>query len=183
MTPEKLAEAMRIKLTRATLWAPHITKAMADYDIDSDMRVASFLAQIGHESGGLAYAAEIWGPTLAQAKYEGRIDLGNNQDGDGKRFKGRGLIQITGRFNYRATGKALGLPLEDSPELLEQPQWAATSAAWFWKENGCNEIADSGDFDHVSDEINRGRKTKPYGDSNGYADRALRFEWARAALV
>lgn len=175
MTPEKLAEAMRIKLTRATLWAPHITKAMESYEIDSDMRVASFLAQIGHESGGLAYTAEIWGPTLAQAKYEGRIDLGNNHEGDGKRFKGRGLIQITGRFNYRATGKALGLPLEDQPELLEQPQWAALSAAWWWKDHGCNEIADSGDFKKLTRRIN--------GGLNGYDDRLQRFEWARAAFV
>ncbi len=175
MTPEKLAEAMRIKLTRATLWAPHLTKAMEDYDINTDMRVASFLAQIGHESGGLAYTAEIWGPTLAQAKYEGRIDLGNNQDGDGAKFKGRGLIQITGRFNNRVAGKALGLPLEDSPEILEQPQWAATSAAWWWKEHGCNEIADSGDFKKLTRRIN--------GGLNGYEDRLQRFEWARAAFV
>ena len=175
MTPEKLAEAMRIKLTRATLWAPHLTKAMEAYDIDSDMRIASFLAQVGHESGGLAFASEIWGPTLAQARYEGRIDLGNNQSGDGKRFKGRGLIQITGRFNYRAAGKALGLPLEDEPELLELPQHASQSAAWFWKDRGCNEIADSGDFRKLTKRIN--------GGLNGYEDRLQRFEWARAAFV
>lgn len=71
---------------------------------------------------------EIWGPTPAQSRYEGRKDLSNTQPGDGKRFMGRGLIQITGRENYRRAGAALGVPLLDKPELLEQVEWATASA-------------------------------------------------------
>ena len=94
---------------------------MNHYQVVGLKRVAGFIAQIGHESGQLKYVREIWGPTKAQTKYEGRADLGNTVAGDGSKYRGRGLIQITGRANYMACGEALGLDLIKQPELLEKP--------------------------------------------------------------
>ena len=94
---------------------------MNHYQIVGLKRVAAFIAQIGHESGQLKYVKEIWGPTAAQARYEGRADLGNTVAGDGSKYRGRGLIQITGRANYKACGEALSLDLTNYPELLEKP--------------------------------------------------------------
>ena len=135
--------------------------------------VPAFLAQIGHESGQLKWVKEIWGPTPAQSRYEGRKDLGNTQPGDGKRFMGRGLIQITGRENYRKAGAALGVPLLDKPELLEQVEWATASAAWWWNNRGLNELADAGEFEQITRRIN--------GGLNGQRERLE--VWARAKEV
>lgn len=158
---------------RAGVFVPALNRAMQRYKIDSPVRQAAFLAQIGHESGQLKWVKEIWGPTPAQSRYEGRKDLGNTQPGDGKRFMGRGLIQITGRENYRRTGAALGIPLLDKPELLEQPEWAAASAAWWWANHGLNELADAGEFEQITRRIN--------GGLNGQKER-LEL-WARAKEV
>ena len=163
-------------------WVPHLQAAMAKYAINTPIRMAHFLAQIAHESGRFAYVRELWGPTAAQARYEGRGDLGNTQAGDGFRFRGRGLIQITGRANYRECATALGLPLIIHPEALERPDIAAMASAWWWSDNGLNELADAGNVDHVSDRINRGRVTKPVGDANGYAERLALTERALKAL-
>lgn len=111
---------------------------------------------------------------MAQSKYEGRQDLGNSCFGDGHRYCGRGLIQITGRSNYKACGNALGLDLEAHPEMLEAPNIAARSAAWFWASHGCNELADAGHFDAITKRIN--------GGLNGRVDRLALFESAREAL-
>ena len=102
----------------AGVFVPVLNTAMSRYQIVGVKRVAAFIAQIGHESGQLKYVKEIWGPTAAQAKYEGRQDLGNTVAGDGSKYRGRGLIQITGRANYAACGEALGLDLINHPELL-----------------------------------------------------------------
>mgnify|MGYP003604668481 FL=1 len=126
-------------------------------------RVAAFIAQIGHESGQLKYVKEIWGPTAAQARYEGRKDLGNTVAGDGSKYRGRGLIQITGRANYMACGEGLGLDLIKQPELLEKPQHSCMSAAWFWATKGLSTLADAGQFDKITQRIN--------GGQNGAADR------------
>ncbi|MDF3936645.1 glycoside hydrolase family 19 protein [Pseudomonas citronellolis] len=158
---------------RAGVFVPALNRAMLRYQINTPARQAAFLAQIGHESGQLRYVREIWGPTPAQSRYEGRKDLGNTQPGDGKRFMGRGLIQITGRENYRKTGAALGVPLLDNPELLEQPEWAASSAAWWWSNHGLNELADAGKFEQITKTIN--------GGLNGQADRLAL--WAKAQEV
>lgn len=165
---------------RAEKWLPYLQAAMDEFQITTPERCAHFLAQIAHESGRFAFLRELWGPTRAQARYEGRRDLGNVGAGDGFRFRGRGLIQITGRANYRAAAAALGVPLLLQPEMLERPDIAARASAWWWHENGLNELADIGNVDHVSDRINRGRITAAVGDSNGYperkqlTDRALR---------
>lgn len=94
---------------------------MQRYQIVGPKRIAAFVAQIGHESGQLVYAREIWGSTATKLKYEGRTDLGNTVPGDGFKYRGHGLIQITGRANYAACGEALGIYLIHQPELLEQP--------------------------------------------------------------
>lgn len=161
----------RLLLQRCERWLPHLQAAMDEFGITTPERCAHFLAQLAHESGRFAFVRELWGPTRAQLRYEGRKDLGNVEPGDGFRFRGRGLIQITGRHNYFTVGRALGLDLENQPELLEQPAVAARASAWWWAQNGLNELADMGNVDHVSDRINRGRITAPVGDSNGYAER------------
>ncbi|MCX6398468.1 MAG: hypothetical protein NTX33_00865, partial [Propionibacteriales bacterium] len=104
--------------------------------------------------------ASPWTPT--QARYENRADLGNRIPGDGKRFMGRGLIQITGRFNCRAVTVGLKLVRKDapdferSPEMLEQPEWAALSAAWYWYSRSLSALADAGDFEAITRRINGG---------------------------
>lgn len=185
ITTPQLARIMEQAEPKVTVWQPPLNKAMDMFDIDTPLRSAAFLAQVGHESGRLQYVREIWNPKQvpAQATYEGRADLGNTEPGDGFVFRGRGLIQITGRKNYRVCGEALNLPLELHPELLEQPMNAAMSAAWYWSTHGCNKFADAGDFDGVSDIINRGHKTVKIGDTNGYGDRLSIYTRAKFVLM
>ena len=158
----------------AGVFTPLLNTAMVRYQIVGPKRIAAFIAQIGHESGQLRYVKEIWGPTKAQVRYEGRADLGNSQPGDGSKFRGRGLIQITGRANYMACGEGLGLDLIKQPELLEKPQHACMSAAWFWTTNGLNTLADVGDITKISRRIN--------GGSNGLQDRLVYFKKACEVL-
>ena len=157
----------------AGVFVPVLNTAMNRYQIVGSKRVAAFTAQIGHESGQLKYVKEIWGPTVAQSRYEGRADLGNTEPGDGSKYRGRGLIQITGRANYKACGDALGLDLINQPELLEKPQHACMSAAWFWATKGLSTLADAGQFDKITRRIN--------GGQNGAADRQALY--ARALKV
>ena len=147
---------------------------MLEFQINTPKRQAAFLSQIGHESGGLHWTVELWGPTFQQRRYEGREDLGNTQTGDGFRFRGRGILQTTGRFNYRATGKALGIDLISAPELLAQPELAARSAGWFWMAHGLNELADDGEFEQITKIVN--------GGMTGYADRLALYENGLLAL-
>ena len=114
-----------------------LINAMAAYSINTPARQAAFLAQIGHESGQFNYLRELGGNAYL-AKYDTgllAVRLGNTleADGDGQRYCGRGLIQITGRRNYELCGLALELDLIGQPQLLEQPGYAALSAAWFWR--------------------------------------------------
>ena len=175
-----LVAAIGCPRDRAEMFADALDVACARYGIDTPQRMAMFLAQIGHESGSLRYVAELWGPTAAQARYEDRDDLGNGQEGDGQRFKGRGLIQITGRANYTALRdrlRAEGMDCPDfvaRPEALEMPQWAALSAADYWDMRKINNAADAGDFERVTRLIN--------GGLNGIGDRRARWERAKTAL-
>lgn len=165
---------------KAGVFAPALNTAMQRYQIVGTNRVAAFIAQIGHESGQLVYVREIWGPTAAQRGYEDRADLGNTVAGDGLKFRGRGLIQITGRANYAKCGEALGLDLINHPELLEQPQYACMSAAWFWATNGLNTLADAGDNTNIGSIINTGRKGRV---PNGAQDRAALYAKALKVLA
>ena len=159
----------------AGVFTPLLNTAMVRYQVVGQERIAAFIAQIGHESGQLRYVKEIWGPTKAQVRYEGRADLGNNQSGDGSRFRGRGLIQITGRANYMACGEALALDLLNQPELLEKPQHACMSAAWYWATKGLSTLADTDQFDKITQRIN--------GGQNGAADRQALYSRALEVLV
>lgn len=175
MTPATLAEVMNIPLARAQKWADALTAAMAGGQINTRLRIAAFLAQIGHESGSLVYSKELGGPSYF-AKYEGRKDLGNTQQGDGARFCGRGLIQITGRANYGRASQALfgDDRLLKNPELLEQPEWAAKSAVWYWSTRNLNVLADRDRFTDITRAIN--------GGTNGLEDRKARYRYALAVL-
>jgi predicted chitinase len=147
----------------ATAQAPLAAVAMREVGITTQRRARYFIAQVMHESGGLFYREEL----ASGDAYEGRSDLGNTHPGDGRRYKGRGWIQLTGRGNYREAGRALGLPLESNPDLASTSKVAWRIAAWYWKTRGLNELADSGNFDAVTRRIN--------GGTNGAADRRRRL--------
>ncbi|WP_339109278.1 glycoside hydrolase family 19 protein [Thioclava sp. GXIMD4216] len=146
-------------------------------DMAPPHRLAQFVAQIAHESARFRYAAEAWGPTRAQRRYEGRRDLGNLQAGDGYRFRGRGPIQITGRANYaRFTAWAEGPDFEAVPDAVMGDPWLGLSAVWFWQAGAgrsLNAYADKGDIEMITRRIN--------GGLNGYADRLALY--TRAGLV
>lgn len=175
ITPQQLLQIFPNAGSKAGVFAPVLNTAMQHYQIVGTKRTSAFIAQIGHESGQLRYVREIWGPTAAQRGYEGREDLGNTVPGDGRKYCGRGLVQITGRANYAKCGEALGLDLINHPELLELPQHAAMSAAWFWKQKGLNDLADRDEFNTITRRIN--------GGLNGLADRLALWKKARAVLV
>ncbi|HJQ13095.1 MAG TPA: glycoside hydrolase family 19 protein [Gemmatimonadaceae bacterium] len=174
MTPDTLMAATGCTPQHASVWADPISAAMALYSIDSQARQAAFLAQVAHETELFVFLQELWGPTLAQQGYEGRADLGNMQPGDGFKYRGRGLIQVTGRANYAKMGAELGLDLINRPELLQLPGNAALSAAQFWTDHNLNQYADSGDFETLTRRIN--------GGLNGLANREAIWTLAKAAL-
>jgi putative chitinase len=165
---------------RAAIWLQPLRETCTLFQIDASQRIAMFLAQIGHESGGLRYVREIWGPTSAQARYEGRKDLGNTQAGDGKRYMGRGLIQMTGRSNYGQVRDGLRKLMANVPDfaadpaVLEQAPWAALSAGWFWDSRKLNVHADQNEFTAVTRKIN--------GGLNGLDDRQRLLAGAEKAL-
>ncbi len=151
------------------------------FGLDRPHRLAHLIAQIGHESGGFRYDRELWGPTRAQARYDTRTDLGNTpeRDGDGKRFRGRGPIQITGRGNYRRFTRwaramnAAAPDFEADPDAVLTNPWEGLAAIWFWSTHNLNALADANDIEAITRAIN--------GGVNGLTDRKLWF--ARAALV
>lgn len=163
MSVEQALRAGGATAFSARAQAHHATAAMLLGGITTRRRAAFFLAQLLHESAGLLYREEI----ASGEQYEGRADLGNTRKGDGRRFKGRGWIQLTGRNNYRAAGKALGLPLEANPELAAREDVAWRVAVWFWTSRGLNAVADRGAFVAVTKAIN--------GGTNGLADRQYRL--------
>ena len=173
ITKQQLLQILPNAGQSAGVFVSALNTAMNHYQIVGLKRVAAFIAQVGHESGQLKYVREIWGPTKAQARSEGRVDLGNTVAGDGSKYRGRGLIQITGRANYAECGEALTLDLVNHPELLEKPQHACMSAAWFWSSRGLNTLADAGKLDTITRRIN--------GGQNGAADRQALY--ARALKV
>lgn len=159
---------------RAELHAWPMLQAMQWAEINTPQRMAHWFGQLGHESGRGRYTREIWGPTAQQLRYEPTTTLsktlGNTRPGDGARYMGRGLIQLTGRANYRAFSArakaAFGSDtpdFEDFPRLLETSAWASFSAADYWRARGLNRWADADDLLTLTKRIN--------GGTNGLADR------------
>jgi len=159
-----------------TKFGAKLIEAMEKYEINTDRRAAAFLAQIAHESGSLRYVEEI----ASGEAYEGRKDLGNTEPGDGKRFKGRGLIQITGRANYQEISDELHYSFITNPEDLEKPGPATYSAAWFWWSRHLNRLADIDAFEKISIRINGMNKITKR--ANGIEDRLKHWENSRKAL-
>jgi putative chitinase len=154
VTREMLAAVMPLaSQSNLDRYAGPLADACEEYGIDTPARVAAFLAQIAHESGSLKFVREL----ATGDAYEGRKDLGNTQPGDGRRFKGRGLIQII-----------------HDPAQLEQPGPACRSAGWFWQTRKLNPLADASAFAQITRRIN--------GGLNGYDDRLAYYERAKAAL-
>ncbi|HBO1552500.1 glycoside hydrolase family 19 [Pseudomonas aeruginosa] len=207
ITEQQLLQIFPNAGPQAGFFVPALNVAMKRFGITSPVRVAAFLAQIGHESAQLTrlvenlnYSAQglaaIWPSryrgadgqpnalaqrlarnpqAIANNAYAARNGNGDEASGDGWRFRGRGLLQITGRSNYRAAGAGLGLPLELDPDLLEQPEFAALSAAWWWSTHGLNELGDRGEFAATTRRIN--------GGLNGQAERLQLWDRAKAVLV
>lgn len=182
ITPALLQKAVGCAAARAAKFADPLSVACAFYSIDTPVRLAAFLAQVGHESGSLRYTTEI----ASGAAYDVgplAVRLGNTpeDDGDGERYRGHGLIQTTGRHNHarvrdRLRERFQGVPdFEADPAALTDPQWAALSAADYWDDKGLNALADAGDFKAITRKIN--------GGLNGYADRKARWARAKRALA
>jgi putative chitinase len=175
ITLQTLIKIMPFAVKRAPTFIDPLNDAMHEFDIDTGKRAAAFLAQIAHESGELRYMREL---ASGEAYDTGRLAtaLGNTPeaDSDGQKYKGRGLIQITGRANYKRCGTALGIDLIKDPALLEQPVAACRSAAWFWHSNGLNDLADRAEFRKITRRIN--------GGYNGIEDRLKYYERALKAL-
>ena len=183
----------------AGVFVPVLNTAMNRYQNVGSKRIAAFIAQVGHESGqlkrlveNLNYSADALRKTwtsrfnaervttvarkpeqIAKIAYGNR--MGNTATGDGWKYRGRGLIQITGKNNYLACGDVLALDLIAHSELLEKPQYACMSAAWFWATNGLNTLADIGKFDAITQKIN--------GGQNGVADRKALYIRALKVLA
>jgi putative chitinase len=166
---------------KSEAFLPFLQAAITEFAIEAPARSAAFLAQVAHESGQFRFMEEIWGPTPAQRRYEPpsslATSLGNTQEGDGKRFKGRGPIQITGRANYRRFGDLLGIDLVADPPRAAQPETAFRISGLFWAKNGLNELADLATpeaFQRITRRIN--------GGLNGLVDRERFYAVARRVL-
>ena len=149
---------------------PFLQAAMAEFAIETPARMAAFVAQLAHESGQFRFMEEIWGPTPAQQRYEPvstlAATLGNSEAGDGRLFKGRGPIQITGRANYKRFGDILGIDLVSDPARAAQPELAFRIAGLFWSKKGLSELAD-----RATDEAFREITRRINGGFNGLDDR------------
>ncbi|TDR82219.1 glycoside hydrolase family 19 protein [Paludibacterium purpuratum] len=194
---------------RAQQWQQALSDACTKYLINTPRRIAAFLSQVGVESAGLLALSENLNysatgllatfPThfdqaeaaqyarqpqkIGARAYAGRMGNGDEASGDGWVFRGRGLIQITGRQGYAACGKDLGLDLIAHPELLEQPANAALSGAWYFVTNGCLPLADAGDIRGVSGVINAGNKDADPKRINGYPQRLALYGAATKLLA
>lgn len=149
----------------------HLPEVIEKYNINTHLRLSHFLAQLAHESDHFRTYEEY---ASGQA-YEGRRDLGNVKRGDGRRYKGRGPIQITGRYNYRKYGELLGLDLENNPELAESPRVGLLIAGEYWHQNNLNSFADKDNGKQITRKIN--------GGYNGLKDRLNKIARAKRAIV
>ena len=179
LTEDALAQIMtHLSAEKRAQYFPFLKQAMDEFEINTPLREAAFLAQVAHESAEFRFMEEIWGPTPAQKRYEPVTqkskELGNTQPGDGKRFKGRGPIQITGRANYTTYGKALNVDLIADPTRAATPEVGFRLAALFWHRNGLNELADKEFFKTITKRIN--------GGFNGLEERTRYYVRAKAVL-
>ena len=154
ITRAQLIQVMPNAGSRADTYLPIINGWAEHFRINTPLRMAHYLAQIAHESGELRYTKEL----ASGRAYEGRKDLGNTQQGDGVKFKGRGLIQITGRTNYHNYSVFCGFDVENNPELLERPLGATKSSMWVFDKFGCNQLADQDNLKAIRRKINGGYK-------------------------
>jgi putative chitinase len=196
-----LADAVAMSPETAKLWLPYVLESARRFGFEKPARMAMWLAQCGHESQGfsrleenLNYSAAALRKTwpsrfpsdeaaqryarqpekIANYVYASRMGNGDEASGDGWAYRGRGLIQITGKDNYRECSKVLGEDFVRAPDLLELPRYAALSAGWFWHSRGLNQLADGGEIELVTKRIN--------GSLNGLADRKRRWERAKKTL-
>lgn len=156
---------------KAKEYLPLLNSAMSEWEINTPLRQAAFLAQIGHESTDLTEMTE---KGEGWRNYEGSRVLGNTERGDGERFKGRGPIQLTGRDNYTRAGAALDLDLVNTPEKAADPVHGFRIAGWFWDSKKLNPLADQGEIREVSEKINGGK--------HGMSDRLRRYDEAKRVL-
>lgn len=172
ITPQLLREIAGTSVSKSIVehLSEFLPEVMDDYDINTRLRIAHFLAQIAHESAHFRTLEEY----ASGAAYEGRKDLGNVYRGDGRRYKGRGVIQLTGRHNYRKYGKLIGVDLENNPERAAEPEISLRTAAEFWKQNNLNDHADNDDVRSITRRIN--------GGFNGLTDRMNKLARAKRAL-
>lgn len=182
LTSEQLQSIMpALPAKRRAELLPFLQGAMREFAIEQPARMAAFLAQLAHESGQFRFMEEIWGPTAAQKRYEPQTTLaarlGNSETGDGRRFKGRGPIQITGRANYQRFGSLLGVDLVGDPARAATADLAFRIAGLFWAKKGLNELADQ-----ASPEAFREITRRINGGFNGLADREKFYAAARAVL-
>ncbi len=147
-----------------------VSPILAEYGIDTPLRIAHFMAQITHECAHFRTTEEY----ASGEAYEGREDLGNSEPGDGVRYKGRGLLQLTGRSNYRRYGALMGLPLEDHPDLAAEPLTSLKIACEYWKDHGLNTLCDADDLIGITKAVNGGLR--------GLDDRQACLDRAKIAL-
>lgn len=167
--------SLGVSTSNAIKYVEYLNKYLKEFKINTPNRIIAFLSNILHESGNFKYAKEI----ASGIAYEGRLDLGNTQKGDGVRFAGKSLAQITGRVNYTAFTlwckkrfSGFSIDFVKNPDLLEQPEWAVLGGFWFWEVNKLETYADNGDFRNVSSIWNTGRKNS--NKINGLEDRILK---------
>lgn len=170
------------KADKVKLYTEAFNKACPEFDITTPQRVACFLGQIGVESGELRYTKEL--PSIYNKKdpkdvnepigtlYEGRKTLGNNQKGDGPKFIGRGILQLTGRANYADYGKKLGIDLVNNPELACDPIISTKIACQYFKDRGLIELSDKMDIDTITLKVN-GKKKLHLKERTTYSNKAL----------
>jgi predicted chitinase len=177
LTEDQLRQIMpHAKPAIVTQVVPILNETMCRFEINNRLRAAAFLATLAVESGELKYNEEL----ASGSAYEGRRDLGNTQPGDGRKFRGHGKIQLTGRDVHKAAGDFFGVDLIANPLLLAQEPLATESAGWFWRhyKSQMNELADAGEFLKTQIKVNGRNRTTglPNGwpERKAYYDRALR---------
>lgn len=173
ITPEILRQIAGAPVSKSVVdgIVEHLPEVIAKYNINTDLRLAHFLAQLAHESDHFRTYEEY----ASGSAYEGRRDLGNIKRGDGRKYKGRGPIQITGRYNYRKYGNLLGINLEENPNLAETHKIGLMIAGEYWHQNGLNSLADKDNGKQITRKIN--------GGYNGLQDRLNKVARAKKAIA